>query len=37
MFGILACARDCIDRSYARKDIYIWSDSQAALKALELS
>jgi hypothetical protein len=30
-----ACARDCIERYYTREQIYICSDSQAALWALE--
>jgi hypothetical protein len=34
MFRILGCARGCIERNYTRKEIYICSDSQAALQAL---
>jgi hypothetical protein len=35
IFVISACAKECMGRAYTGEHIYICSDSQAALKALE--
>jgi hypothetical protein len=35
VYSIKACADENIDRNYKNRNIYILSDSQAAIKALE--
>jgi hypothetical protein len=35
VYAIKACADDNIDRNYKNRNIYILSDSQAAIKALD--